>query len=144
MFLDFHFNYAFGVYLAIETITSFFCDLDGDYCEALNSKRCGIPRAQHTREGAHSGLSSLSGNPIPKKTSSLSQAPPEPRSLSRRSQKKGVKPHLIPRVVEHNRTADRDSGLVAHKMVKCAIMITSPTLEEGTCLEEHLGELFQG
>ena len=51
---------------------------------------------------------------------------------------------LIPGVIEHNRTTDGDSGLVAHKMVKCAVMVTTPTLEKGTRLEEHLGELFQG
>ena len=64
-------------------------------------------------------------------------------ALSRQSQKKGLQPDLIPGVIEHDRTTDRDSGLVAHKMVKCAIMITSPAFEEGTCLEEHLRELFQ-
>jgi hypothetical protein len=55
-----------------------------------------------------------------------------------------MQPDLIPGVIEHDRTTDRDSGLVPHKMVKCAVMITTPALEERTCLEEHLGELFQG
>jgi hypothetical protein len=109
LFPDFHFNYAFGFYLAIEIVTSFFCDL---------------ARSTLVRGFILVYL-------------------PFRETPSRRRLPALHKHHLIPGVIEHNRTTDRNSGLVAHKMVKCAIVVTSPTLEEGTCLKEHLGEFFE-
>ena len=50
---------------------------------------------------------------------------------------------LIPSVIEHDCAADGHSGLVLHEVVKCAFMIAPPSFEEGTCLEKHLGELFE-
>jgi hypothetical protein len=51
---------------------------------------------------------------------------------------------LIPGIIEHDCATNGHSGLVSHEMVECAIMITSPSFEERTCLEKHLGELFEG
>jgi hypothetical protein len=46
--------------------------------------------------------------------------------------------HLIPSIVEHNCAADRNSGLVSHEMVERAVVVTSPSFQERTCLEKHL------
>lgn len=51
---------------------------------------------------------------------------------------------LIPSVVEHDCATDGHSGLVLHEMVECTIVITPPSFKERTCLEKHLGELFEG
>ena len=51
--------------------------------------------------------------------------------------------HLIPSVIEHDCAADGNSGLVSHEMVKCAVMVTPPSFQEGTCLEKHLREFFE-
>jgi hypothetical protein len=110
LLFDFHFNDAFGVYLAIEIVSGFFCNL--------------------ARSTLMRGF--------------ILVYLPFRETPSRRRLPALHKNHLIPGVIEHDRTTDRDSGLVPHKMVKCAVMITTPALEEGTCLEEHLGELFQG
>lgn len=46
--------------------------------------------------------------------------------------------HLIPSVVEHDCAADGNSGLVSHEMVECAVVVTSPSFQERTCMEKHL------
>jgi hypothetical protein len=46
--------------------------------------------------------------------------------------------HLIPSVVEHDCAADGNSGLVSHEMVECAVVVTSPSFQERTCLKKHL------
>ena len=55
-----------------------------------------------------------------------------------------MNPDLIPSVVEHDCTTDGHSGLISHEMVECAIMVSSPSFKERTCLEKHFGEFFQG
>ena len=50
---------------------------------------------------------------------------------------------LIPPVVEHDRATHWYTGLVLHEGFETLVMIAGPVSEEGTSVEERLGEGFQ-
>ena len=50
---------------------------------------------------------------------------------------------LIPPVVEHDRATHWYTGLVLHEGFETLVVIAGPVSEEGTSVEERLGEGFQ-
>ena len=72
---------------------------------------------------------------------------PKHTTFSNRLVNKPYKVHegtnLLPCVIEHDSTTDRDSGFILHEIVECLFVVMTPLVEKGTSMEQHCGKLFE-